>query len=124
MTLQIIKKDGHRFVQIPFGVYEKLTQDAEMLADIAAYDTAMTAWEKSGRRGIPLTLLERVWGGESALLVWREYRDFTQTSLAEASGVNRSLINQIESGAKSGSVGTLRKLAQALDCTVDDLLSD
>lgn len=58
--------------------------------------------------------------GESPLRVWREFRGLTQQALAEASGVNRLQIANIEAGRASGSVVTLVKLADSLDVTVDD----
>jgi len=36
--------------------------------------------------------------------IWREYRQMTQTALAEASGVDRAYLSEIESGKKPGSV--------------------
>ena len=53
--------------------------------------------------------------------VWPELRGLTQAALATASGVNRVQIANIESGAKTGSVATLRKLADALGVGLDDL---
>ena len=54
--------------------------------------------------------------------VWREYRALSQSALARASGVSRVQIVEIEAGRNSGSVHTLRKLADALRVTVDDLI--
>ena len=52
---------------------------------------------------------------------WRQLCGLTQAVLTAASGVNRVQIANIESGAKTGSVATLRKLADALEVTLDDL---
>ena len=54
--------------------------------------------------------------------VWREFRDLSQAALARAAGVNRVQIVEIEAGRNSGSVHTLRKLADALGVAVDDLI--
>lgn len=54
--------------------------------------------------------------------VYRELRGLTQMALFEISGVNRVQISDIEAGRKTGSVVTLRKLADALGLTIDDLL--
>ncbi len=43
-------------------------------------------------------------------------------ALAKASGVNRVQIADIEAGRGKGSVETLRKLAEALRVTIDDLI--
>jgi mRNA interferase RelE/StbE len=42
--------------------------------------------------------------------------------LFEKSGVNRVQIADIEAGRKSGSVETIRKLADALEVAMDDLV--
>lgn len=49
----------------------------------------------------------------------------SQSKLAEASGVNVRMIQHYEQGAKDINVAaalTVYRLAQALDCTVEDLL--
>jgi mRNA interferase RelE/StbE len=43
-------------------------------------------------------------------------------ALFETSGVNRVQIADIEAGRKSGSVETIRKLADALGVAMDDLV--
>lgn len=53
----------------------------------------------------------------------RERRRLTQEELAKASGVTQQAISAIESGKnKSPRVDTLYFLAEALKCTVDDLI--
>lgn len=53
--------------------------------------------------------------------IWREHRGLTPVALAERSGVNRVQISNIEAGEKTGSVKTLKKLADALGVALDDL---
>lgn len=67
----------------------------------------------------PADLVKRIIDGESPVRVFREYRDLSQSALAEASGVNRVQIADIEAGRKTGSVTTLRKLAAALGVDLD-----
>lgn len=55
----------------------------------------------------------------------REASGLSQSKLAEASGVNVRMIQYYEQGVKdinSAAALTVNKLAQALDCTVEDLL--
>lgn len=55
----------------------------------------------------------------------REHKNFSQLSLAKASGVSQSVISDIEAEkTTSPRVDTLACLAEALGCTVDDLLKD
>ena len=49
-------------------------------------------------------------------------KGLTQEELAEKSGVNRSLLNQLETKKLTNtSTSTLQKLANALDCKITDL---
>ena len=55
----------------------------------------------------------------------REAVGFSQSKLAEASGVNIRMIQYYEQGVKdinAAAALTVYRLAQALDCTVEDLL--
>lgn len=55
----------------------------------------------------------------------REDKNFTQTQLAEASGVNLRILQHYEQGYKDinkAQALTLQKLAQALECKIEDLL--
>lgn len=48
-------------------------------------------------------------------------KGFTQEELAEKSGVNRSLLNRLETKKLTNtSTSTLQKLANALDCNITD----
>ena len=51
----------------------------------------------------------------------REKKGMTQEALANKSGVNRSLLNQLETQKITNtSTNTLQKLANALDCKITD----
>jgi DNA-binding XRE family transcriptional regulator len=117
-----LTKDGRTFVLVPEDVYEDLQEDAEMLADIQAFDAAESRNEEAfpAELGIKLTDAHRA--GKSLVPVWREYRGMTQTTLADASGVNRVYLSEIESGKKPGSVEALKRIAEALRIGLDDLV--
>ena len=55
---------------------------------------------------------------------FRAARAWTLDDLAARSGVSRRLVVQIEQGEANPSIGTLLRLADALDVTLTDLLSD
>jgi len=110
----------NEMVTITRDEYQRLVEAAEELADIAAYDRA-TAAVAAGEELIPAEYANRIIDGESPVRVYRDFRGMTQVALSEASGVNRVQIANIESGSKRGSVDTLRKLADALKVTLDDL---
>ncbi|MDB5474041.1 MAG: transcriptional regulator [Devosia sp.] len=112
----------NEMITIARAEYERLLEAAEDLADIAAYGRVKAALTEGKEELIPSELVDRMIDGESPLRVYREYRGLTQSALASASGVNRVQIADIEAGRKSGSIGTIRKLADALKLSIDDLV--
>ena len=52
----------------------------------------------------------------------REKRNLTQKQLAELLGVKQSHISRWESGVYLPNATTLKKMADALDCRIDDLI--
>jgi DNA-binding XRE family transcriptional regulator len=101
--------------------FQKLMADAEMLADVRAYDAATARLKRGEDELIPLAITERRLAGESRVKIWREYRGLTQEELGKASKVSRSMIAAIEAGNKSGGITTLKKLAMALGAELDHL---
>lgn len=62
---------------------------------------------------------------KTALRYHRELKQITQKDLAERSGVNLRMIQHYEQGVKdinTAAALTVHKLAEALECTVGDLL--
>ena len=109
-------------VTIPRAEYERLCALEEEFADIQAALTVEARIASGEEELIPAQVVDRLIDREAPLRVWREYRAFSQAALARASGVNRVQIVDIEAGRNSGSVHTLRKLADALRVAVDDLI--
>jgi len=121
MRIEKVTRGGKEFAVIPVGELEKLLHDAEMLADVTAYDAVKARIERGEDEVIPLEITERRLAGESAVKIWREYRKMTQAALAWVSGVSRSMIAAIEAGNKVGAVSTLKKLAGALGVGLENL---
>ncbi len=71
---------------------------------------------------VPGTVVSRLVDGESPLRVWREYRGLSQAALARAASTSRAQIVDIEAGRRTGSVRTLRRLADALGVGLDDVV--
>lgn len=109
-------------VTIPLAEYQRLLAAAEDLADIAAYDRIKADLAVGRDELIPAAFADRLLSGENPLRVYRSLRGLTQAALSKKSGVNRVQIADIESGRKSGSIETLRKLADALGIAADDLI--
>jgi len=109
-------------ITIPLEEYRRLQGAAADLDDLRAYDR-VTADLAAGREELlPAEMVRRMVAGEAPLRVWREHRGLTQAALGEAAGVNRVQIAEIEAGRKSGSVETVRRLAQALGVAIEDLV--
>ena len=89
-------------------------EDAEMLADVKAYDAAKARLADGEDELIPLEITERRLNGEPALRIWREYRKLSQERLARKAKVSHALIAAIETKRKAGSVSTWKKLGAAL----------
>jgi DNA-binding XRE family transcriptional regulator len=100
---------------------KKLMADAEMLADVRAFDAVRARIEGGEEELIPLEIVERRLEGESAVKIWREYRGLTQASLAKVSKVSRPMIAAMEAGHKNGGIATLKKLAVALKVDLGQL---
>ncbi|MCB1387410.1 MAG: helix-turn-helix transcriptional regulator [Nitratireductor sp.] len=109
-------------ITIPQEEYDRLVAAAEMLSDLQSYDGAMAALKSGDEDLIPSKYVTRILDGETPLAVLREWRGFNQSSLANASGVNRVQIADIEAGRSNGSIVTLKKLAQTLGIAIDDLV--
>ena len=109
-------------VTIPKVEYDRLRALEEDFADMQAALTVEARLAKGEEELIPADVVDRLLDGEPPVRVWREFRGLTQSELARASGVNRVQIVDIEADRNSGSVRTLRKLADVLSVTVDDLI--
>ncbi len=121
MRIEKITRNGRDFAILPMNLLKKLVDDAEMLADIKAYDAAKARLASGDDELIPLELTERRLAGESTVKIWREYRGLTQEALAKVSKVSRSMIAAIEAKHKKGGIATLKKLAAALKTDLDEL---
>lgn len=54
----------------------------------------------------------------------RKEKGMTQIELAEKVGVGDTAICNYEKGLREPNLGTLKKLATVLECTVDELIGD
>lgn len=109
-------------VTIPKAEYERLRALDEEFAELESA-LAIEAKIASGEEElVPAVVVDRLLAAEAPLRVWRQHRQFTQVALAQASGVNRVQIVEIEAGRSTGSVHTLYKLATALGVDMEDLI--
>ena len=109
-------------VTIARAEYDRLRAAEEDFADLRAALAVRKCIQAGTDEFVSAAIADRLIDGESPLKVWREHRALSQSALARASGVNRVQIADIEADRATGSVQTLRALADALRVTVDDLL--
>lgn len=121
MQIERITRKGKEFAAVPMERFQKLIDDAEMLADVRAYDKAKRRLKRGEDELIPFEIVERRVAGQNPLKIWREYRRLTQEGLAKASKVSRPMIAAIETSHKKGGIDTLKKLAAALNVELDNL---
>lgn len=121
-TIQYIHDAGGKpaYAVLPIAEYESLRERTEMIEDVAVYDAAK-AEIAAGAPVLPAALVDRLLDGDSPIRVWREHRRLTQTALAGAAGVDPSYVSQIERGHRDATVKVLRRLAEALNCGLDNL---
>lgn len=117
MKLQTIEIDGCAWAIVPMRNYDELREALENLADHEALREA----QASGEELFPSSLAERLWSGANPVRVWREYRGLSVTDLAQRAKVSNSQLSAIERGNTTGSIQTLRRIADVLEVTLDDL---
>ncbi len=121
MRIEKITRRGKEFAVIPVADLKRLMDDAEMLADVKAYDAAKARLDRGDDELIPLEITERRIAGENPVKLWRRHRALTQEALAKASGVSRAMIAAMEAGHKTGGIATLKKLAVGLNVDLENL---
>ena len=91
--------------------------------DDAADAETMQRAQARDEETFPSSFVERLLlSGENPVRVWREYRRLSASELARRASVSNAHIDAIESGASTGSAQTLRRIADALDTTIDTLV--
>lgn len=119
--VQVIEQDGKpAFYVVPADLWESMreaAEDAEDLADLERFDR-----EDDGVR-YPAAVAVAMADGASPLRAWREHKGMTLQVLADAAGVSRAYVSQIETAKRNGSARTLKRLADALGVPVGALIA-
>ena len=95
----------------------------EELEDIRDYDAAKAELERGEDELIPADVVFAILDGENPVKVWREFRGLTQQQLADAAGISKPYLSQIETGKRKGSTDILSALAKALKVTLDEVVA-
>ena len=118
MNVELIQRSGKPFAVIPEEYFNILLDKAEELEDIKDFDQAIA----DNGENIPSAVVYKLLDGENKLKVWRNFRKLTQEELSERADITQAMIAMIETGKRVGKADVLRRLAEALNIDVDDLV--
>lgn len=81
-----------------------------------------TQMKNASASELPDDVLEKIAvGNQSPIKIIRKYRGMTQDDLANAAGISRPYLTEIETGRKEGSIRSLKSIAKALNVPLEKL---
>ena len=112
--------DAPEYAVVPWAEYRTLIEAAEDADDRAAI-AAVRADPNEER--VPEDLVRKMLDGENRVRLWREHRGYkTVAALADKVGCSESLLSQIETDKRAGSIDTIRRIARVLDVDIGLLI--
>jgi DNA-binding XRE family transcriptional regulator len=122
MSIKIIKEGGQSaYAVIPYQDYLELLEKVEDAQDIQAADEIWYRDKSEQEETVPVHVVRELVNQEWPLRVWRIYRNLTQQALANHADISKSYYSQIDSGNRPGSVAVLKRIATALNVSLDDI---
>ncbi len=125
MTVRFQKTAKGESAILPRKDYERLVARAAEADEGAGTARLVAKARNDVAAGLPLLpkdVVDRLAKGENPVRVLREWRDVTQLYLAHKTNISQSHISDIESGRRTGTPSTLRRLADALNVPLDLLV--
>lgn len=122
MDIQYIDTAAGRLVVLPEAEFNRLIEAAEDASDKAAILAFRERLAAGEEEMLPAAMVARMLAGESPVRVWREHRGLSLRALAEKGGPSAAYISQIETGKRKGSLDTMRRIADLLGISLDDLV--
>ena len=104
------------FTSRPAGSFAVLRQ-----ADIAAIDRFEARLAEGTEELIPASIVNAILDGGNAVRIWRGHRGMSGKALAQAAGISPAYLSQIETGRREGPLDVMKRIAGALNITLDDL---
>jgi DNA-binding XRE family transcriptional regulator len=102
--------------------YDQLIAAAgEDAADAEAARRALDR-RKKGEHSLTSAEVDDLLAAKTPLAFYRKRAGLTQATLADRAGIAQGFLSEIEAGRKSGDVQTLRKIADLLKISLDDLV--
>jgi DNA-binding XRE family transcriptional regulator len=93
----------------------------EDAADAEAARRALDG-RKKGEHSLTSAEMDDLLAAKTPLAFYRKRAGLTQATLAERAGIAQGFLSEIEAGRKRGDVQTLRKIADLLKISLDDLV--
>lgn len=123
MTRIKAKADTVTLTRAEYEALIAAAEDAEDRAIIAAARAREEAlgFEAAHADSLPLARVKQLSSGIHPVRVWRQHRGLTLEALADAAGISRSYLNEVETAKKPGSLDAMTKIARALGIKLDDL---
>jgi DNA-binding XRE family transcriptional regulator len=85
------------------------------LVPLHEYRVLVSGSDAASNDDLPDDILDQLIArNENPIRILRKFRGLTQAELAEASGLSRPYLTEIERGSKEGSIGAFRGIAAAL----------
>lgn len=117
----ITTPSGERLVVLPEADFQSLVDAADEAADRLAVQDFRRKLAEGAEELVPAEVVDRILLGENRIRVWRDHRKLSAAVLAERAGIAQSFLSQLETGRREGKLVTLRKIAAALNVTLDEL---
>ncbi len=109
MDYDLTHRNGKPYVMIPLHEYRAMAKDGLFVAK-----------GTSPADDLPPDILEALEVRQDhPIKILRKYRGLTQHDLAAQAKISRPFLTEIETGKKNGSIQALKKIAQALNVSVD-----
>ena len=119
ISVQFIEKQGKpEWAVMPYKEYLRLKELDDISINIHAFKKAL---ERGEEELIPADYAKRLIQGENPIRVWREYRKLNQATLATEVGISVPYLSQLEHAQRTASMDILKKIATALNITLNDL---
>ncbi len=112
------EKDGNIYYLVPETELLRLQGLAESEQDVQDFDKAISEATKF----FPQHILDAILSGDNPIATFRKYRDLTQEQLADKTSLSRAYIAQLETNKKTGSIDTVKKIADALNVDIELLI--
>ncbi len=122
MNVTFKTPSGDEMVILPRAEYDQLVEGNEMAQDVAAFDRFKERLASGEEELMPAEFANRIIDGENPLRVWRQFRGVSSKDLAEQAGISVAYLSEIETGKKDGSISAMKRIADALKLTLDDLV--